>query len=91
MTPPENGNIFASWGFVEFAVTAALSAVTGLTGFVYRMAVRVKLLEDGAEIREENTERRHKENLAAWERIDNRVAALTNRLDRVVDGPARRY
>ena len=93
--PQDSGNFFASWGFVEFAVAAAWTVVTGLAGFVYRLTMRVGMLEDGAELREVNTERRHKENLAAWDRIDNRVAQLTARLDGVVDrgqnGGIRRY
>jgi hypothetical protein len=85
MMPQENGNLFASWGFADFALTFLSAVVTAVGTFVYRMSVRVKLLEDGAEMREENTERRHKENLAAWNRIDDRVAQLTQRLDTVVD------
>lgn len=85
MVPQENNGFFASWGFLEFAMTAAWGVVLTTATFVYKMATRVKYLEDGAEMREENTERRHQENLAAWNRIDDRVAQLTNRLDTVVD------
>lgn len=82
---PQGGGLFDSWGLVESAITLLSAAVAATGTWVYRMSVRVKLLEDGAEMREENTERRHRENLAAWNRIDERVAQLTSRLDTVVD------
>lgn len=90
MNPQENNGFFASWGFLEFALSSVWVAGLAVVGFIYKLTVRVKILEDGAEIREENVERRHKENIAAWNRIDNRVAELTNRLDGIVDGRAPR-
>ena len=85
MTPQENGGVFASWGLVESAITLLAGAVSVIARYVYGMSVRVKLLEDGSELRETNVERRHKENLAAWNRIDERVGDLTRRLDGIVD------
>lgn len=80
-----------TWGILEYAVSAAWTAGIAISGFLWRLSSRVKLLEDGVEMREENTERRHRENLAAWARIDDRVAQLTARLDGIVDGRRKGY
>lgn len=74
-----------NWGLTEWAVGAVWTAALTIAGFLWRLSSRVKILEDGVEMREENTERRHRENLAAWDRIDARVAQLTARLDGIVD------
>lgn len=80
-----------TWSLIEWAIGASWTAALTIAGFLWRLSSRVKYLEDGVEMREENTERRHRENLAAWARIDERVAQLTARLDGIVDGRRKTY
>lgn len=73
------------WPPLEWFVGAAWTAGLVVAAFLYRLSLRVALLENTVKERDTATERRHQENLTAWRELREEMSRLTARIDRLVD------
>lgn len=64
-------------GFVGWALTAAWTAGVATALFVWRLSLRITILEYSVKKNDEDTERRHKENADLLRGMQNRIDALT--------------
>ncbi len=70
---------------IEWFLGAAWAAGIVVSGFLWRLSVKVALLEQSSSERENSTERRHQENLHAWSDLRDQISRLTDRIDRMMD------
>lgn len=80
----DQGTYFQPW-FLEWALGAAWAAGLAVTGFLTKLASRVAVLENNFDVHEAAIERRHRENLVAWSRLEEQIERLTKRIDTLVD------
>ena len=81
----DNEPFFASWSNVQWLIGGVIGAGTLVAGWVYRLSLRVALLEHNFEERESNSERRHQENLHVARGLQQQLISLGERIDRLVD------
>lgn len=81
----ENDSFWAHWTNIEWLIAAVWTAGLLVAGWVWRLSLKVAMLEHTLEEREEHIERRHVENLRSNERLQGQIASLTSRLDRLME------
>lgn len=86
----DNTPFFAAWTNVEWLLGGVIGCGAAVAGFVYRLSLRVALLEHNFAVREENDERRHQENLHVARGLQQQLVSLGERIDRLVDRWERR-
>lgn len=82
----ETDSFFAHWSNVEWIVAGILSAGAAVTVFVWRLSVKVALLEHMVQKNDEDTQRRHEENIHLARGMQMRFDALAHRIDRTFYG-----
>lgn len=84
---PSNGvdNFWSNWSNIEWLIAAIWAAGSVVAGFVWRLQLRVAMLEHSFEEREASTERRHQENMHVARGLQQQLVNLGERIDRLVD------
>lgn len=81
----ESDGFFAHWTNIEWLIAAIWTSGLLVAGWVWRLSLKVAMLEHSFEEREANVERRHEENLNASRGLQQQITNLTERLDRLMD------
>lgn len=82
----EADSFFAHWSNVEWIVAFIGAGGTAIFAFVWRLSIKVTLLEHMVEKNDEDTQRRHEENVHLARGTQMRMDALTHRIDRMFFG-----
>lgn len=88
--PQQHQDFTASWGFIEWAITAAWTLGMVVAGFVWRLATRVEMLEREQVAREKADDNRHKENVHVMRVLQQQMSGMIVRIDQIYQSMARR-
>lgn len=78
----EPESFWAHWGNVEWLIAGILAAGVTVAGFVWRLSLRVMLLEEKTDKSDKHTSERHEENMHQIRGLRSEIHALTARIDR---------
>lgn len=78
----ESDSFWAHWSNIEWVVAGVVASGIAIAGFVWRLSVKVALLEHMVRINDEDEERRHSENVNLTRGLQTRIDALSYRIDR---------
>jgi hypothetical protein len=73
----------ASWGFIQWAVGAALTGCMTVAGFVWRLSNRVEMLEREQVLREKADDARHAENIHVMRGLQQQMSGIIIRIDQI--------
>ena len=78
----EPESFWSHWGNVEWLIVGVISAGGIVATFVWRLSIRVLMLEEKAELNDQHTTQRHEENMHQIRSLRQEIHALTVRIDR---------
>lgn len=78
----ENDSFWSHWGNIEWAVAGIITAGMAVAGFVWRLSIKVMMLEHMIQKNDEDTNKRHEENMHVIRGLRQEIFALTARIDR---------
>lgn len=96
--PPQSGpdGVFATWGFIEWALGAAWVVGLAVAGFVWRLTVKIddlasrtEILEKEAEMRERADTQRHNDNIHLMRGIQQQLSGVIVRIDNIYNNMPR--
>lgn len=83
----EPDSFWAHWSNIEWVVAGILSAGIIVAGFVWRLSIKVALLEHMIDDNDKDEDRRHTENINLQRGVQMRLDSLSQRIDRVFGRP----
>jgi hypothetical protein len=77
-----NENFWAHWSNIEWLISGIIACGTAISVFVWRLSVKVLLLEHKLEMTERDQSQRHAENVHLQRGVQMRIDGLASRIDR---------
>ena len=78
----DSGSFWSSWTNIEWLIAGIIGAGSAVAGFVYRLSIKVSMLEHMVQLNDKDTNRRHEENLHIARGTQQRLDAISYRMDR---------
>jgi hypothetical protein len=77
-----NDNFWANWSNLEWLIAGIMTIGAAVTAFVWRLSVKVMMLEHMVKKNDEDTNERHRENMGQITGLRHEIHGLTARIDR---------
>jgi len=78
----ESDSFWAHWSNIEWLIAGMMGAGILVAGFVWRLSIKVMMLEHMVVKNDDDTDKRHEENMHQIRGLRQEIHALTVRIDR---------
>ena len=80
-------SFWTDWSNVEWVIAGVVATVVPIAGFVWRLSIKMALLEYRISENDKDEDRRHEENVHLQRGLQQRMDSISYRIDRVLGRP----